>query len=561
MESSPNRLFGRDDAVIFRFPSETPYTTASLTANLVLRVLLALLGNLVCLVPLRLLYRNGEFAAVVFILNVMAINLETVVMALVWRDDDLGSRWPGYGLCDVDAYFHNASQSLYVTCLLAIMRNLARQVGMLRANPLTVKERRRRNLIQALIMFPLPILQLAMTWPITSQRYLVGTLVGCTWMPHSSWPNLVFFILPPVVVAFITAVYAVQVFFRFREVSKTTQTALSSNRTVNRRSQRSRRRLYLMVTSILVPFFPVVIALAVVNVLANRPLLPFDYDAVHNHHLPAPWNTIVFVPSSMINWMYMNNCYIPFLTVVPIFVFFGMTKDAMNQYRLAFLFVGLGDVFPRLREEYDPDRGSSEGNSFGSSQTGTVAGCPSSASKLDSSTSLRQLTSVHSTSTGGFRDAHARAIGLAADLDVESGPGHAVHGPESSFLSSQTGDTAADACRRNPFLFRTRLGFPIPFKLPFFNPKTGKQPETQATLPLESLHATTPPRLHASPWNGLSGGSRTRVWSDEKARLFDTRADTGDLGSSKSDAVRVDTEFTREILRERVQRHPDTRHV
>ncbi|KND94858.1 Pheromone a factor receptor [Tolypocladium ophioglossoides CBS 100239] len=549
--SSPNRLFGRDDALIFRVPSEPPYVTTSLTANLVVRVLLALLGNMVCLVPLRLLYRNGEFAAVVFILNVMAINLETVVMSLTWRDNDVQSWWPGYGLCDVDAYFHNASQALYATCLLAIMRNLAEQVGMLRANPLTVREKRKRNLIQALIMFPLPILQLGMTWIITTQRYVVGTLVGCTWMPHASWPNLVFYILPPVVLGFITTVYAIQVYFRFREVAKTTQTALSTSRTANRRSQRTRRRLYLMVTSILVPFFPVVIALAVVNVLANRPLLPFSYDAVHDHPFPRPWNTITFIPSSMINWMYMNNCYIPILTVVPIFVFFGMTKDAMNQYRLAFLFVGLGDVFPRLKEEYNPDRGPSGGSSLGSGQTATVTGFPAWASKLNSSTSSRQLTSVHSTSTTGLRDAHAQATDLAADLDMESGLGHAVREPES----------AADACPPNPFPFRTRLRFPIPFKLLFFKSKTGKKPKTQGILPLESFHATTPP--HASRWNSLPGNTQAHAWADEEARLFNTPADTGDLGSSKSGAVRVDTTFTREILRasiHRQQRHPGTCH-
>ncbi|POR37954.1 Pheromone a factor receptor [Tolypocladium paradoxum] len=546
MESSPTKgLFGRDDAVIFRFASDPPYTTTSLTANLILRVLLALVGNIVCLVPLHLLHRNGEFAAVVFILNNMAVNLETVVMSLIWRDDDLQSRWPGYGLCDVDAYLHNASQSLYVTCLLAIMRNLAQQVGMLRANSLTAKERRVRNLIQALIMFPLPILQLAMTWLITTERYDVGTLIGCTWVPHASWPNLAFFILPPVVVAFVTAVYAVKVYFRFREVAKTTQSALSGSRAANRRSQRTKRRLYLMVTAILVPFFPVVVTLAVINVINNQPLLPFDYYDVHNHKLPAPWNTIVFVPSSMINWMYMNNCYIPILSVVPIFVFFGMTKDAMNQYRLIFLFVGLGRVFPRLEKEYDPDRGSSAENSFGSSQSATVAGFPSSASKLNSSTSSRQLTGVHSTSSSGFRDAHARSADLAADLDMESGLGCAIHQPESSFARSQSEDTAGEPCRRNPFPFRTRLNLSMPFDLPFFKSKTAKQPETQSTLPLEPVRDAAPPSLWNCP--------QTRAWSDED-RLFNAPADTGDLGSSQLGAIRVDTEFTREILRESTQR-------
>ena len=200
-------LFGRD-MLIIHAPGPDTYTTASLTANLVMRVLLGLIANLVCLIPLRHLYRNGEFAAVVFIINIEIKNFDTIVNALIWRNDDTHSWWPGYGLCDISPYIRNFSLGLYVTCLLAMMRNLAQQVGLLRVNPLTVREKRRRNLTQALIMFPLPLIQMAWVWPLTGQRYVVGTLVGCSWISYPTWPYVVFMVLAPIIVALATAGYA-----------------------------------------------------------------------------------------------------------------------------------------------------------------------------------------------------------------------------------------------------------------------------------------------------------------------------------------------------------------
>ncbi|KAG6001775.1 hypothetical protein E4U21_003820 [Claviceps maximensis] len=360
-----------------------PFTNPALTANLVCRVFLAVIANLTCLVPLRLLYKNGEFAAVVFILNLEIKNLDTIVNSLIWRNDNIRSWWPGYGWCDVDAYIQNLSIGLYTTCLLAMVRNLAQQVGLMRANALTVQERRRRNLIQALIIFPFPIIQLAMTWPLTAQRYLIGTLIGCYWNPHPSWPFLLLFVLPPPIFALITTGYAVLIYKRFRQVSKTTETALSSNHIAQQRSQRTKRRLYLMVISILIPFLPVVVSLAVWNILQMHEMKPYDYDQVHNHASPLPWNTILLLTSSQINWALLNNCYIPMTTSIPIFVFFGMTKDAINYYRRIALFFGLGALFPGLKQEYDPDKAILVGgSSFGSSYLRSTISAPSKAESL-----------------------------------------------------------------------------------------------------------------------------------------------------------------------------------
>lgn len=161
---------------------------------------------------------------------------------------------------------------------------------------------------------------------------------------------------------------------RFREVSKSTQSALSNNRVACLRAQRTRRRLYLMVVAIMVPFLPIVLVLCVLNIKDMGSVRPFDYDAIHNHAEPFPWNSIIYLPSSLIDFSTLNNAYISILTAIPIFVFFGMTKDAMNDYRRVLVFFGVGKVFPSLLQEYDPDRQAYADVSLGSNFSRTQPG-------------------------------------------------------------------------------------------------------------------------------------------------------------------------------------------
>ncbi|KAL7939056.1 pheromone receptor [Trichoderma chlorosporum] len=456
----------------------TTYTNPSLTASLICRILFGILANLVCLIPLRLLYHNGEFAAVVFILNVEVQNLRNIVNALIWRNDDVRSWWPGYGLCDVDAFLHNFCIGLYVTCLLAIMRNLAMQVGNLRANPPSRREKRRRNIIQALIIFPLPLVQLAWTYPLAQRRYYVGTLVGCYWPAASAWPTVVFEIIPQAIVSLITAGYAIFIYIRFRQITKSTQSALSNNPLAHVRNQRARRRLYLMVISILTPFLPVTLALTAINIKNASPLEPFDFSVIHNNHPKGqlPWDSIIYLPSSQIGWMFMNICYVPIITAIPIFVFFGMTKDAMNCYRVILLYVGLGKAFPGLYEEYNPDTRAMASLSNGGSNSYTTSSRSSKKAPV-SSTVLSNISSNQAT---------------RSTLQQP---------PPTASLPIHNQDTPTQLPQPNPFLFRTRLNFSLPFSFSLF-----KLPEETASFtPLEPLsHQPT----HQSNW------------SDEEAKLF-----------------------------------------
>lgn len=74
---------------------------------------------------------------------------------------------------------------------------------------------------------------------------------------------------------------------------------------------------------------------------------------------PFDWNKVILVPSREVDWELFEASWIPVFSTIPIFLFFGMTKDALNDYRKISLLFGAGRIWPKLHEEYDPDRVSS----------------------------------------------------------------------------------------------------------------------------------------------------------------------------------------------------------
>lgn len=109
-----------------------------------------------------------------------------------------------------------------------------------------------------------------------------------------------------------------------------------------------------MCTSVLIPFLPMQLFWLYTNIEAGLDSLqPYDFAKVHN---PATFNLITFTTSQGVNSLDINGNYMAIITVVPIFFWFGFTKEAVNTYRVYCLNVGLGRFFPKLHEEYEPDR-------------------------------------------------------------------------------------------------------------------------------------------------------------------------------------------------------------
>ncbi|KAK7949728.1 pheromone A receptor-domain-containing protein [Apiospora saccharicola] len=344
--------------------------SAGLRANLVCRVLFAIIGTLLCWVPFRLLWRNGEFAAIVFIVGVVINNVFTVINSLLWRNDYWGSWWDGQGWCDLQVWLAAPLGTIYAAAIFAIMRHLAQQVGMMRVTTLSPQEKRRRNLIQAIIIFPVPLVQLAFTWFDLGQRYIIGTLVGCSATYDNSWPKILVYIIPPVIFALGSVPYAFLTWKRYRAISMASAAALSTNSSAASRANRTRRRLYQMSMSILVPYVPVMLAFFVFDINETMPLQPYDYYRIHYTDEPYPWDSIVLVPSWLVPFAAMNQPWIPILTTILIVLFFGMTQDAKDMYRRYALAVRLDKCWPALRDKGRPNGRRNGGSSNDDSKTG-----------------------------------------------------------------------------------------------------------------------------------------------------------------------------------------------
>lgn len=180
----------------------------SLQANLVFRVLLAIIGTTLCIVPFRLLWRNGDFAAVVLITVVALMNFFTVLNSLIWNSDNWDNWWKGTGLCDIEVYLWTPLQTIYAAAIFAIIRQLAQQVKLARTSELSRKERSRRVLIQAAIIFPIPLIQLLFTWFDLAQRYNIGAVIGCMVVFDNSWPRFIVYDAPSPLFVFASAPFA-----------------------------------------------------------------------------------------------------------------------------------------------------------------------------------------------------------------------------------------------------------------------------------------------------------------------------------------------------------------
>ncbi|KAI2642932.1 GPCR fungal pheromone mating factor [Xylaria nigripes] len=303
-----------------------------LLVNLAARVILAIVGILLCWVPFRLLLRNGEFAAVVLIVDVVLMNSFTIVNSLIWHSDNWATWWDGAGFCDVEVYLSGPLQTLYAASIFAVMYNLAQQVKLARPGH-NRGEKIKRNLIQVAIIFPIPLVQLLFTHFDLAQRYIVGTLIGCSAVYDSSWPKNLVYDAPPAAFAVLSVPYAVLLWRRYDAITKRTRSVLKSNSNAAARANRTRRRLFKMSLSILVIYLPIMLYYLCNNI--KDTLLSYktyDYHRIRESATPYPWNTILFVPSWIVPAAIMNQPWIPIATSVAIVSFFGTTTEAQEIY-------------------------------------------------------------------------------------------------------------------------------------------------------------------------------------------------------------------------------------
>jgi pheromone a factor receptor len=365
--------------------SPPPYTDPSIQVNLVFRVLFGIGAILAIAVPAKLLWRHGEFAAAAFCIITMILNLFYVINALIWPDNNVQNWYAGYGWCDFQTYVVFALTTAYNICLFEVMRSLANKVGLLRVTSLTSSERRRKSLISALIIFPIPLLQVIFTYFVILRRYNVSTLIGCTAIYDPDWLFFLFFILPPPLFIFGAAGMAGEssprkpwslpvltrmrpglVYWRFREIDRVAREVIHSGDSVRSSSRhRIRRKLYFTSIAIMVFVLPLDTYFFVQNIPEGFPwTIPYDYGRIHFGPDPFNINFISFTTTDLLGFGDLNINYISVITAIPIFIVFGTTIESLNLYRKCFLAVGLDYIFPSLRHDIQPKRRTSSKQSW-----------------------------------------------------------------------------------------------------------------------------------------------------------------------------------------------------
>lgn len=164
--------------------------------NIIFRSVLHFAAILACVVPMHIFCRGGELAGAALVASAAIMNLYHLANTLTWHNDDIAS-WPlAYGWCDIQLASTVPLETLVAASTCAILRNVANQISLLRATSLTGNERRRKNLIHGLMIFPVPLLQGVLYFFIIVMRYNISGIIGCQAVFLNNWVFLVFFLLP-----------------------------------------------------------------------------------------------------------------------------------------------------------------------------------------------------------------------------------------------------------------------------------------------------------------------------------------------------------------------------
>ncbi|KAJ2905937.1 hypothetical protein MKZ38_003725 [Zalerion maritima] len=364
------------------FPATRPENydfTSSVLMPASFRAVGHFLSFVALIVPARLLIRNRELGASIFTVNALLMNLHLFVQFLIWHTEDHEKWWVGEYYCDIMAYTWggNFAECLNVASILVIMRHLAITVGDLRASPLTVKEKRWRNFTQLLLIVPWAVSTIPLHYITNRARYIIFATVGCTYVSDESWVSAAFMTILPLFFIVAGVYYAGKhpktnsqehepgnflTFIRFREVEMTAVVLRTRSTGNSVRAHRTRRRLYGMALTVAVPYF----VLNLVGMSAYISGMKFGPFSFSKNHGPL-YNTAVLMPVWGMTWYDHSWYWVWSIQTIPVFWFFGLTKDAVNMYRHGALIMGLGKLFPRLYEEYDPDRSRRLSGSQGSS--------------------------------------------------------------------------------------------------------------------------------------------------------------------------------------------------
>lgn len=180
-----------------------------ITANGVALPIMALISIAISYVPLLSLIRVRNIAVITLVILSAFSNFLVFLNAVIWPNDNHATWFNGHGLCDIEVSLKNPLYTLLATCICCLMKDLAQAVDL--ENPRLYESRamrRRRIIVDVLIIFAVPVMMTALHFVVQQRRYAVVAIYGCIDWLDGSWLRLVLMSIWPVVFSVPTCYYA-----------------------------------------------------------------------------------------------------------------------------------------------------------------------------------------------------------------------------------------------------------------------------------------------------------------------------------------------------------------
>ncbi|KAK6428830.1 a-factor receptor [Oleoguttula sp. CCFEE 5521] len=317
---------------------QQPDSTATYPTAILLSVF-ALLISLLIIPPMLWHARNRNIGATSLIAWILILNIQIVLNALIWRNDNTNSWFSGTGLCDIEVKIQLASGVGFPSSAACVLRALARVMDTERTSMGKTRAQKKRGYaIDLLWCAGFPALQMLFHYVVQPSRYYIWGISGCVPSVSNSWVTDLLIIAPPVAWVLVCAVYAVLILIRLHRYRRNFSTLLANSNTNTSRFLR-------------------LFVLCIFWLLISLPLHAFIlYTQAYIQHEPFAWSTL----HSAESWSKVEMTpsggtarYIVYIWLgsgLAVFMFFGWGRDAAKMYRQGLMALGLGYFFPGLRD-------------------------------------------------------------------------------------------------------------------------------------------------------------------------------------------------------------------
>lgn len=344
--------------------------------NAITLPIFALIGIIITYFPAVSFWKYRNVAALSLVAISGYLNLTTAINAFIWPNDDWSTWYPGYGICDVEVVLRFPVTTAFATALCCLSKNLAEALDTENAVINTTKAMKRRKMwIDIAFCWGIPFLQAALHILVTTGRYSINPVFGCSDGFDNSWPTIVIELLwcpvflllniyfaskspPPISNHELT--YLVLTLVRLHKHRKTLSTALST--TGSGLPARKFMKLVLISLSIFFIYFPVqMVYIYKTYSYQISNLIPYSYARIHD---PLVWNPPLFLAT----WMFPQLQYQGWSNVAMaavLFLYFGFNDESVDAYRRWSCKLGLGKLFPSLKQPRQRRGSTSSRGSFG----------------------------------------------------------------------------------------------------------------------------------------------------------------------------------------------------